>query len=116
MYSSEYENRGAAATTVTTSPAQPARPREASAETAAEATAPSPSSPAEAEISESIRKRLHSSKELSLGAKNTVVTTVGTKVTLRGSVKNDEEKAVVEALARATEKVTDVDSRLEVKE
>jgi hypothetical protein len=68
----------------------------------------------EVKITASIRKQLVASK-MSFNAKNAKVITTGTKVTLRGPVKTDEEKAQIEALARGTAGVTDVDNQLEVK-
>lgn len=68
----------------------------------------------ETQITASIRKQIVGSK-MSFNAKNAKVITQGTKVTLRGPVKTDEEKAQLESLARATAGVTDVDNQLEVK-
>ena len=68
----------------------------------------------ETQITAAIRKQIVGSK-MSFNAKNAKVITQGTKVTLRGPVKTDEEKAQLESLARATAGVTDVDNQLEVK-
>ncbi len=69
----------------------------------------------ELRITAAIRKALVGSKSLSFNAKNAKVVTVGTKVTLRGAVKSDAEKAEIESLAKATAGVTEVDDQLEVK-
>lgn len=69
----------------------------------------------ELKITAAIRKAMVGSKSLSFNAKNAKVITTGTKVTLRGPVKSDEEKAEIEKVAKATEGVTDVDNQLEVK-
>jgi hyperosmotically inducible protein len=71
-------------------------------------------SEAELKITASIRKGMMSDKVLSFAAKNTKVITVGTKVTLRGPVKTDQEKIEIEALARQTAGVSDVENQLEV--
>lgn len=68
----------------------------------------------ETQITASIRKQIVGSK-VSFNAKNAKVITQGTKVTLRGPVKTDEEKAQLESFARGTAGVTDVDNQLEVK-
>lgn len=70
---------------------------------------------AETKITATIRRAMMGDKTLSFTAKNVKVITVGTKVTLRGPVKSDEEKAAVEALARKTAGVTEIDNQLEVK-
>ncbi len=70
---------------------------------------------AEIKITATIRKGMMSDKTLSFAAKNVKVITVGTKVTLRGPVKSEQERATVEALARQTAGVTEVDNQLEVK-
>jgi hyperosmotically inducible protein len=56
-----------------------------------------------------------SDKSLSFTAKNVKVITVGSKVTLRGPVKSDQEKAAIENAARQATGVTEVDDQLEVK-
>jgi hyperosmotically inducible periplasmic protein len=70
---------------------------------------------AETKITANIRKGLMSDKTLSFTAKNVKVITVGSKVTLRGPVKSDQEKATIESVARQTAGVNDVDNQLEVK-
>jgi BON domain len=48
-------------------------------------------------------------------ANNVKIITNGAKVVLRGPVKSAQERASIEAKARATAGVTDVDNQLEVK-
>jgi hyperosmotically inducible protein len=69
----------------------------------------------EIKISAAIRKGIVGDKSLSFMAKNVKVITQGTKVTLRGPVHSDQEKAAIEARARQTPGVTDVDDQIEVK-
>jgi hyperosmotically inducible periplasmic protein len=72
-------------------------------------------SSSETNITATIRKALMGDKTLSFTAKNVKVITIGNKVTLRGPVKSDQEKASVEALAKQTPGVSEVDNQLEVK-
>ena len=72
-------------------------------------------SASETKISAAIRRGIMGDGALSFTAKNVKVITIGTRVTLRGPVKSDHEKAAIDALARRTEGVTDVDNQLEVK-
>lgn len=72
-------------------------------------------SSSELQITATIRKGLMGDKSLSFTAKNVKIITVGTKVTLRGPVKSEQEKASIEALAKQTSGVTEVDDQLEVK-
>jgi len=72
-------------------------------------------STSEVKITAAIRKGLMGDKSLSTTAKNVKVITVGSKVTLRGPVKSDQEKASIQALARQTAGVSEVDDQLEVK-
>lgn len=69
----------------------------------------------ETKITADIRKALMASNGLSFNAKNAKIITTGTKVTLRGVVKTDAEKAEIERVAKATYGVSDVDNQLEVK-
>jgi len=69
----------------------------------------------EVDITAAIRKAMMGDKTLSFTAKNVKVITIGNRVTLRGPVKSDQEKASVEALARQTPGVGEVDNQLEVK-
>ena len=72
-------------------------------------------SDAERQITAAIRRAVVGDKALSFTAKNVKIITTGTKVTLRGPVKSDQEKAVIEARAKQTAGVTEVDNQLEVK-
>jgi osmotically-inducible protein OsmY len=69
----------------------------------------------ETKISAGIRRGIMGDKTLSFTAKNVKVITVGTKVTLRGPVKTEQEKAAIEALAKQAAGVSEVDNQLEVK-
>jgi osmotically-inducible protein OsmY len=73
------------------------------------------SSGSETKITATIREAMIGDKTLSFTAKNVKVITVGTKVTLRGPVKSAQEKAAIEAIAKQTAGVSDVDNQLEVK-
>jgi osmotically-inducible protein OsmY len=72
-------------------------------------------STSETKITADIRKGLMASKSLSFTAKNAKIITTGTKVTLRGTVKSDAEKAEIEGVAKSTAGVSEVDNQLEVK-
>jgi hyperosmotically inducible protein len=72
-------------------------------------------SDSETKISAAIRRGIMSDKTLSFAAKNVKIITIGSKVTLRGTVKSDQEKATIEALAKQTGGVSEVDDQLEVK-
>jgi len=69
----------------------------------------------ERRITANIRKLVVADKSLSFTAKNVKIITVGTKVTLRGPVKSDQEKTAIESYARGIAGVTEVDDQLEVK-
>lgn len=69
----------------------------------------------ETQITAAIRRGIMGDNNLSFTAKNVKVITVGTKVTLRGPVKSNQEKAVIEALAKQTAGVREIDNQLEVK-
>jgi hypothetical protein len=71
-------------------------------------------SAAERNITAAIRKGVVGDKSLSFTAKNVKIITTGTKVTLRGPVKTDEERSAIEIRARQTPGVTEVDNQLEV--
>lgn len=71
-------------------------------------------SSSETRITADIRKQLVVSDTLSLSSKNIKVITTGSRVTLRGKVKNAKEKLEIEGIAKATNGVTEVDSQLEV--
>ena len=66
-------------------------------------------------ITADIRKGVVSDSSLSFTAKNVKIITSGGKVVLRGPVKSAQERATIEAKARATAGVTDVDNQLDVK-
>jgi hyperosmotically inducible periplasmic protein len=70
---------------------------------------------AETQVTATIRKGVVADKSLSINAKNVKIITVGTKVTLRGPVKSEQERATIEVLARQTTGVTEVDNQLEIK-
>ncbi len=69
----------------------------------------------ETQITADVRKSVMSDKSLSFTAKNVKIITVGSKVTLRGPVKSDNERAAIEARAKQVAGVTEVDNQLEVK-
>jgi hyperosmotically inducible protein len=66
-------------------------------------------------ITADIRRGVVGDGSLSFTAKNVKIITSGGKVVLRGPVKTAQERATIEAKARATAGVTDVDNQLEVK-
>ena len=67
------------------------------------------------DITAAIRRAVVSDGALSFTGKNVKIITVGGKVTLRGPVKSDQEKTAIEAKAKSTTGVSDVDNQLEVK-
>jgi hyperosmotically inducible protein len=67
------------------------------------------------DITAAIRRSVVADKGLSFGAKNVKIITVAGKVTLRGAVKSDDEKSSIEAKAKSTAGVSEVDNQLEVK-
>jgi len=72
-------------------------------------------SASETKITAAIRRGIMGDKNLSFAAKNVKIITVGTKVTLRGQVVTEQEKAAIDALAKQTAGVSEVDNQLEVK-
>jgi osmotically-inducible protein OsmY len=66
-------------------------------------------------ITAAVRRAVVAEKGLSAAAKNVKIITSGGRVTLRGTVKSDEEKSKLEAKAMATPGVTYVDNQLDVK-
>ena len=66
-------------------------------------------------ITAAIRKSVLADKTLSFTAKNVKIITVGSKVTLRGPVGSEQERAAIEARARQTAGVTEVDNQIEIK-
>ena len=73
------------------------------------------SSAEDTQITAAIRRRMVDDNRLSFDAKNVKVITLNKRVTLRGPVKSDEEKASIEAFAKQAEGVSVVDSQLELK-
>ena len=65
-------------------------------------------------ISQNIRKSLTADDSLSTNGKNVKVITMDGKVTLRGPVKSDQEKAAIAAKAQQVAGVKNVDNQLEV--
>jgi len=70
--------------------------------------------PADRAITQKIRKALHDDNSLSTYAHNVKIITQDGKVTLRGPVRSDEEKASIEAKAVAVAGVGNVTNQLEV--
>ena len=68
----------------------------------------------ETKITANIRKGIMGDKTVSFTGKNVKIITVGTKVTLRGPVKNDKERTAIESIAKRTAGVSDVDNQLEI--
>jgi len=66
-------------------------------------------------INTAVRSALAADTTLAAASKNVKITTASGKVTLRGTVKSDDDKSAVEAKARATPGVTDVDNQIQVK-
>ena len=66
-------------------------------------------------ITQRIRQAVMSDGSLSFNAKNVKIITVGGKVTLRGPVKSDAERAAIEAAAKSVAGAGQVDNQLEVK-
>ena len=66
-------------------------------------------------ITQEIRQAVMRDGSLSFAAKNVKIITSGGKVTLRGSVKSEQERSTVAAAARRVAGVMDVDDRMEVK-
>ena len=66
-------------------------------------------------ITAAVRKSVLADKTLSFTAKNVKIITVGSKVTLRGPVGSEQEKAAIEARAKQTAGVTEVDNQIEIK-
>lgn len=70
---------------------------------------------AETSISAEIRKGVMAEPSLSFTARNVKVITTGTRVTLRGPVKTQEEKTLIGALAMRATGVTEINNQLEVR-
>jgi osmotically-inducible protein OsmY len=69
----------------------------------------------ETAITAAIRRAMMGDKSLSFTAKNVKVITIGSKVTLRGPVGSEQERATIEVLAKRTAGVSDIDNQIEVK-
>jgi len=65
-------------------------------------------------ISQNIRQALTADDSLSTNGKNAKIITVDGKVTLRGPVKSDQEKAAIAAKAQQIAGVKNVDNQLEI--
>lgn len=65
-------------------------------------------------LTQSIRKAVVADDSLSVNAHNVKIITQGGVVTLRGPVKNEDEKRKIEEKARAVSGVTRVDNLLEI--
>gem|GEM_PF-712844 len=72
-------------------------------------------SEADRNITQQIRQAVVKDGSLSFTAKNVKIITINGKVTLRGPVKSDAERASIEAAAKSAAGVTQVDNQLEVK-
>jgi len=67
------------------------------------------------EITAAIRRAVVEDKAMSTTAKNVKIITTGGKVTLRGNVKTEDEKAAIEAKAKSTPGVSAVSNQLVIK-
>jgi osmotically-inducible protein OsmY len=91
--------------------------------TAPPATTPPPAPPASAttdsdqKLSDQVRTAIFggTAESTTDAAKNIQVSAIGSTVTLKGSVKTEEEKTRIETAAKAVSGVTKVDNQLEVK-
>ena len=72
-------------------------------------------SSADLKITQAIRQALMKDSELSTTAKNIKIITDNGQVTLRGPVKNAQEKAKIDQLARSAAGGAKIDDQLEVK-
>jgi hypothetical protein len=66
-------------------------------------------------ITQKIRQAVMGNDTLSFTAKNVKIITTGGKVTLRGPVKSDAERAAIEAAAKSVAGAGQVDNQIEVK-
>jgi osmotically-inducible protein OsmY len=73
-------------------------------------------SSADLKITQAIRQALMKDSELSITAKNIKVITNNGQVTLRGPVRNAEEKAKINQLAKSAAGDAKIDDQLDVKE
>jgi len=69
---------------------------------------------ADREITKEVRKSIMAEKSFSTYAHNVKIITVNGMVTLRGPVRSDDEKASIEAKAKAVTGVSDVKNELSV--
>jgi osmotically-inducible protein OsmY len=72
-------------------------------------------SSADLKTTQAIRQALMKDGELSMNAKNIKVITANGHVTLRGPVKNAQEKAKIDQLAKSAAGGTQIDNQLDVK-
>jgi osmotically-inducible protein OsmY len=72
-------------------------------------------SKADRTLTQQIRKAVVADKSLSTTAKNIKIITINGVVTLRGPVKNLQEKETIAAKAQQVAGVTNIDNQLEVK-
>ena len=70
---------------------------------------------ADLKTTQRIRQTLMGDSTLGFNAKNVKIITQGGKVTLRGPVSSDQERATVEAAAKRIAGDTQVDNQIEVK-
>ena len=69
---------------------------------------------ADLKITQDLRQRLVNDDSLSFDAKNVKIVTSGAVITLRGPVKSQAEKQLIESQARAIAGVASVNDELEV--
>jgi hyperosmotically inducible periplasmic protein len=69
----------------------------------------------ETKVAAEIRKTIVDDSSRSMAAKNVKIIVVGNKVTLRGPVENDQERAALEGIAKRTAGIAAVDNQLEIK-
>ena len=65
-------------------------------------------------ITQNIRQAINADDSLSTNAKNVKIITNDGTVTLRGPVKNEQEKTIIEAKAKQVAGVKNVDNQLEI--
>lgn len=74
-----------------------------------------PNDKADIKVAAAVRRAIVKDKSLSMSAHNIKLEAINGAVTLRGPVKNDQEKAKVEADAKGVSGVTTVDNQLDIK-
>jgi hyperosmotically inducible periplasmic protein len=72
-------------------------------------------SPADLKITQTIRQALMKDRELSTTAKNIKIITANGQVTLRGPVKNAQEKAKIDQIARSAAGGAQINDQIDVK-